>query len=66
MNNKSTNLSAIIKVANSLGELNKNVVYVGGAVVGLYATDSAADDIRPTKDVDIIVEIATALELENF
>ena len=66
MNNKVVNRNAIIKVAKSLGELNKNVVYVGGTVVGLYANDPAADDVRPTKDVDIIVEISTALELENL
>ena len=66
MKNISLNKIALIKVAKSLEELNDRVVFVGGAVVGLYATDPAADDVRPTKDVDIIIEIASALELENL
>jgi predicted nucleotidyltransferase len=37
---------------------------VGGAVVSLYVDDPAADDVRPTKDIDITLEIASANELE--
>lgn len=66
MKNSAINIDALIKVNKALGELNESIVYVGGAVVGLYATDSAADDVRPTKDVDIVIEIATTLELEEL
>ncbi len=53
------NLSHIITVATSLGPLLDQVVFVGGAIVGLLITDPAAPDVRPTDDVDVIVEVAT-------
>lgn len=53
MNNTSHNLKALQKVAMALGDLHSQVVYVGGAVVSLYADDPAAEDVRPTEDVDI-------------
>ena len=54
------NLSVVrIKaVYNALGPLQQKVVFVGGAVVQLYA-DRMTDEVRPTDDVDIIVEIVT-------
>ena len=66
MKNTTINLGVIKKVAQALGELNERVVFVGGAVVSLYINDSAADDVRPTKDVDISLEILTVGELENL
>lgn len=53
-----TNVTRIKTVANTLKELNRAVVFVGGATVSLY-TDKAAAEVRPTDDVDIIVELAT-------
>lgn len=32
-------------------------VFVGGCTIGLFTTDSAAGDIRPTREVDAIVDI---------
>ncbi len=55
MRNASLHLSAISTIAKALAGLNNNVVYVGGAVVSLYITDPAAEDVRPTKDVDIVL-----------
>jgi len=46
-------------VANLLGELNQEVVFVGGATVALYVPEPASSETRPTNDVDIVVEIAT-------
>ena len=54
------------KIALALGDLNERVVYVGGAVVSLYIDDQTADDVRPTKDVDITMEIASLNELERI
>jgi len=65
MINTFLNIEVIKKIATALGELNEAVVYVGGAVVSLYINDPAADDIRPTKDIDIFLEIATLAELEE-
>lgn len=66
MKNTLINRSIIKKVANALGELNEQVIYVGGATVTLYIDDPAADDVRPTKDVDISVKVVSSLELENI
>jgi predicted nucleotidyltransferase len=54
------------KVAQALGALNNNVVYVGGAMVSLYIDDTSAEDVRPTKDIDITMEIASLGELEKI
>lgn len=50
----------------ALGDLHSQVVYVGGAVVSLYADDPAAEDVRPTEDVDIFLEITSFGELEQL
>lgn len=55
----SSNLNRLMKVASGLGELNKSVVYIGGAVAELYVSDPAATDIRPTMDVDCVIELAS-------
>jgi predicted nucleotidyltransferase len=66
MKNSIINRKVIKKVAIALKELNESVVYVGGAVVSLYINDPAADDIRPTKDIDISLEIASLADLEKL
>jgi predicted nucleotidyltransferase len=55
------NVTRIKAVSNALGPLKNDVVFVGGAIVSLYA-DRRALEIRPTDDVDIVVEIATRHE----
>jgi predicted nucleotidyltransferase len=60
------NRGIIKKIALALGEVNDQVVYVGGAVVSLYIDDPAADDVRPTKDIDISLSLATLGELESM
>ena len=47
------------EVAAALGDLKENMVFVGGAVVSLYTDDPAADEIRPTQDVDITINIVS-------
>lgn len=47
------------RAAAALGDLTEEVVFVGGATVVLWITDPAAPPPRPTKDVDVIVEVAT-------
>ncbi len=53
----STNIEMLQIVAMGLGELKEEVVFVGGAVAELYADDPAASDIRPTKDVDCVIDL---------
>jgi hypothetical protein len=45
--------------AAALDDLLPEVVFVGGASVELWITDPAAPPVRPTKDVDVVVEVAT-------
>lgn len=52
------NLLRIIAVHIALGPLRDEVVYVGGATVSLYA-DREAEEVRETKDVDVLLEIWT-------
>lgn len=65
LKNTQINYEIIRRIAKALGDLNEQVIYVGGAVVSLYINDPAADDIRPTKDLDISLSLASLTELEN-
>ena len=64
LKNTLINRAATKKIAQALGAMNERVVYVGGAVVSLYIDDSSARDVRPTKDIDISMEIASIGALE--
>lgn len=46
-------------VAERLGKLREQVVFLGGAATTLLITDEAAPDVRPTLDVDVIVKIGS-------
>ena len=50
-------------VAHGLGELNDHVAFVGGAVAGMYADDSASEDARPTTDVDCVLQLGILNDL---
>lgn len=50
------NILRIKIVYDALEELGPEVIFVGGATVSLYA-DRLGDEIRPTDDVDILIEI---------
>lgn len=54
---KSTEMIEII--ATGLGKLLEKVVFIGGATTPLYIDDPAAPEIRPTEDVDCVIEITT-------
>jgi hypothetical protein len=49
------NLPDLRVVAQSLGDLCEQVVFLGGAVAGLLVTDPLADPVRATRDVDAVV-----------
>lgn len=54
------------KAASALDELREQVVFVGGAVVELYATDPAAPPVRSTIDVDCAVRITSRGEYRQI
>ena len=49
-------------VATRLQAIDVPFAFVGGAVVGVLVDHPELTAIRPTKDVDVIVEIATLLD----
>lgn len=51
-----TNKVRIKAVSNALGVLKEKVVFVGGATISLYP-DRQVFEVRPTDDVDVIIEI---------
>jgi Nucleotidyl transferase AbiEii toxin, Type IV TA system len=51
-------LEAIVRVALGLQELREKMVFIGGAVLGFYADDSPMAELRPTRDVDLTIELA--------
>lgn len=54
------NLPYLRQVAEALGDLREQVVFVGGAVAGLLVTDPLADSVRATRDVDAVVNTSRA------
>lgn len=63
---QSDNVSRLTAVAEGLGELNENVVYVGGAVAELYVTDPAKTDIRQTMDIDCVTQLSSYSKLAEL
>ncbi|MEA1876586.1 MAG: hypothetical protein U9N86_06945 [Bacteroidota bacterium] len=60
------NIEMLQAVAHGLGSLKNEMVFVGGAVTELYASNPAASDIRPTLDVDCVIEISSRLEFAQL
>ena len=56
------NLAQLIAAAERLKPLLDQIAFVGGCVTGLLLTDPAAAPVRPTFDVDAIVEIGSYAE----
>lgn len=59
-------VSMIRHVAERLGDLRKQVVFLGGAVTGLLLTDAAAPEARFTEDVDVVVSIGSYSEYSRL
>lgn len=60
------NIELLELAESALGELVDQVVFVGGATVGLWITDPAAPPVRPTDDVDVVVEVTTRTAFYDF
>jgi hypothetical protein len=61
-----SNLDLLRQVAKRLGPLLPEVVFVGGCTTGLFITDEAAAEVRPTFDVDVIAEITSYAGYATF
>ena len=60
------NIEMIQNVAKALGSLKDEVVFVGGACVSLYLDLEVAEEVRPTEDVDVIIEIFSGGEYQKL
>jgi len=52
----------LVRVARRLRDLEDAVVFVGGCIVPLLVPEAIAPTIRPTDDVDCVVQAATTVE----
>jgi len=66
MENRIINLAVVAEIAEALKEYNQKMVFVGGAVVSLYTDDTAADEIRPTEDIDMTLNVVSLKEWNNI
>jgi hypothetical protein len=61
-----TNTQKLEIVAEGLGDILDQFVFVGGATVEFYATATGAPKSRPTLDVDCIIEISSYSSYGDF
>ena len=66
MKQHSIHTEMIKQVAERLGPLRPKVVFLGGSATGFHITDKAEPEIRTTKDVDIIVEVASRADYHRL
>lgn len=59
MSDAHPNIELLEIMVHHLGNLRDRLVFVGGATTGLLITDPASSIVRVTKDVDVIVEVAS-------
>ena len=59
---KAANIAMLEIVANRLGDLICDVVFVGGCTTSLLIDDPGAPDVRITQDVDCIVDVLSLNE----
>lgn len=64
--NPNPNLALLESAAGKLGGLLDELVLVGGCAAGLLVTDTGSSPIRPTKDVDLLVEATTYADYHHF
>jgi hypothetical protein len=63
---RTANLAMLQFVAEKLGELCDEVIFLGGCTTALLITDIAAPDVRRTLDVDCIVDVISLKAYHNL
>ena len=66
MKQHSIHTEMIKQVAKGLGPLRPKVVFLGGSATGFHITDKAEPEVRVTKDVEIIVEVASRVDYHQL
>ncbi len=64
--NYEINLKTLQLANDLLGELSNEIVFVGGITTFLYVDVDIADDIRPTRDVDFVIDTTKKNEYDQF
>ena len=60
------NVALLTHVAEALGDLREQLVFVGGCATALLITDSGAPSVRATHDVDAVVGIVSLAEYHRL
>jgi len=60
------NTAQLTSMAEALGDLREQLVFVGGCATSLLITDPAASQVRATADVDAIVAIASLPDYQRL
>lgn len=60
------NFEMLKLAAKFLEDLKEEVVFVGGATTCLYVDQAISDEIRPTDDVDCVIEITSRNDFDKF
>lgn len=61
-----SNLEMLEIVAKRLGALNEEVVFLGGCATALLISDPLSLDVRPTLDVDCIIDVISLGQYHKF
>lgn len=61
-----SNLAMLEFAARKLGKLNDEVVFLGGCTTTLFITDPLSLDVRPTLDVDCIIDVISLGQYHQF
>ncbi len=62
MRRSDPNLVLLARAVAQLGPLAERMVFLGGCATALFLTDPAAPEVRATRDVDAIAEVASLAE----
>lgn len=60
------NIELLEVAVEALGDLLDDVMFVGGATIELWLTSPGSTDVRPTEDVDVVVEVTTRTAFHEF
>ncbi len=63
---RDSNIAMLRLVAESLGDMKQKVVFLGGTIIPFLLTRKVPLDLRPSRDVDFIVDFDSKQELYEF
>ncbi|MDX2170447.1 MAG: hypothetical protein SF182_25470 [Deltaproteobacteria bacterium] len=60
------NRAILVAVARALDGIDPRLTFVGGCATGLLVTSAQAQDIRPTRDVDVVAAITSLADYHRL